>query len=214
MFLHLSSTAEFRHWAQGCDIPPLVCCFPSRILVRTLCLPGCEQTQLQEPCSQEEALEHIPFHPQWVDLGSSSATPTTCGFFPLYKTAAPAQIQEREEISSVCAGEGDITKSFTKAKSELQQKPCVFHQITSLELPQIKALPKPSCSYQTKFPSQFGICLQYSFSSVFHRFWFCPWKTYLSHFLLGLGVYPWGNLARRSSRQRLYHVEQQRWWPK
>lgn len=41
-----------------------------------------------------------------------------------------------------------------------------------------------------------------------------PWKTYLAHFLLGLDVYPWGNLARRSSSKRLYHMKQQRWWPK
>lgn len=132
-------------------------------------------------------------------------------FFPsLYKTAASAQIQEMKKISPVWAGEGDITKSFSKEKSELQQKLSVFLQITSLELPQIKALPKPSCCYQTKFPSQFGVSLQYSFSSVFHSFWFCPKTTYLAHFLL----YPWGNLARRSSSKRLYHMNQQRWGPK
>lgn len=128
-------------------------------------------------------------------------------FFPsLYKTAAPAQIQEMKKISPVCAGEGDITKSFSEEKSELHQKLSVFLQITSLELPQIKALPKPSCWYQTKFPSQFGMSLQYSFSSVFHSFWFCPWTTYLALFLL----YPWGNLARRSSSKRLCHMNQQR----
>lgn len=126
---------------------------------------------------------------------------------------------QREEISSVCAGEGDINKSFTKAKSELQQKLCVFLQpqinfVFSLsELPQIKALPKPSCCYQTKFPSQSGMSLQYSFSTAFHSFSFCPWKTYLAFFLLGLGVYPWGNSARRLSSKRHYHMKQQRWWP-
>lgn len=89
----LNSSAGVR----AVTLPVWSGCCPSRLLVRTLCLPGCEQTCLQEPCSQKEPREHISFHPQWVELRSSSASShhTWVGiFFPsLYKIAAPAQIQ-------------------------------------------------------------------------------------------------------------------------
>lgn len=45
--------------------------------------------------------------------------PHQLAFFPsLYKTEAHGQIKQMEEISPVCAGEEDITKSFASSKEK------------------------------------------------------------------------------------------------